>query len=154
MFHCMPCFYWLNTFGVADQWNIESQASQDVCLFIKEARGDTKLHQTRRQTRVHGQSPMNVTISYDFAAEIIGFNGCGPGSINRTKYYMWCIQVPKFRRTIGKFAFIFHYTLSNLILAMNICFLFMSHIQLKSVELILSANQFIFCFLSLIAVLA
>ena len=65
---------------------ILSHVLQDVCLFIKEARGDTILHQTRRQTRLHGQSPMNVTISYDYATEIIGFNGCGPGSINRTKY--------------------------------------------------------------------
>jgi hypothetical protein len=62
------------------------------------------------------------------------------------------LQVPKFRMTIGKFAFIFQYTLSTL--AMIICFLFMSHIQLKSVELMLSANQFIFWFPTLIAVLA
>ena len=53
--------------------------------------------------------------------------------------------------TIGKFTFIFQYTLSNLILAMN---LLMSYIQLKIVELTLSANQFIFWFLLLIAVLA
>ena len=34
---------------------------------------------------MHGQSPMNVTFSRDYVAEIIGYNNwyCGPGSINR-----------------------------------------------------------------------
>ena len=129
---------------------ILSHVLQDVCLFIKEARGDTKLHQTRRQTRVHGQSPCECDNFIWFCSKNHWFQWLWSWVNKQNKI----LQVPKFGMTIGKFAFIFHYTLSNLILAMNICFLFMSHIQLKSVELTLSANQFIFWFLLLIAVLA
>ena len=93
MFHCMPCLYHLDNFGVSRILWVVFASPKILENYLD-----------------------NVSL-YIMPLSLEHFWSCWSVS-SFTKYYEWFLQVPKLQN-IGKFAFIYGKAKSNLILAMN-----------------------------------